>query len=78
MKLTDQQTEELRALAKAPQRTYGRHRARVQRNLAALGLAAFANEDGTPWKHGLEPGADLCVITDRGRAEASQLGSEGT
>jgi hypothetical protein len=66
MKLTKSQIEELRDLAKEPRPTFGKARARVQRNLFSMGYVIFTTEDGTPdaWVEG----AVQCRITDEGRA----------
>ena len=68
MKLTDPQHNELKRLAKQEQSTFGAARARVQRTLAAHGLAEFVEADGSKSK--TPEIADFCRITEDGRALA--------
>lgn len=63
-KLTPGQAAELRLLAQGRQSTYGKARARVQRNLVGLKLARFVSEAGQPAEAEF---ADLCEITEAGR-----------
>ena len=63
--LTKPQREELVKLSRGPQNTFGSSRARVQQTLYNAGLAAFANEDGSPFKDIEE--ADRCLITEAGK-----------
>jgi len=65
--LTKQQLRELRLLAKGPQPTFGRWRARVQNTLHSKGLVRFLENGKISAAAGVSKFADSCEITDAGR-----------
>lgn len=77
-RLTAAQLEELERLAKAPQPTFGTHRARVQNNLVLLRLAVFTLDgrklDGVCGPTGLRHCTDACEITHDGMVVLKQNG----
>lgn len=63
-KLTPAQVAELRRLVQERQPTFGKDRARVQRNLVNVRLARFVSTAGEPMEAEF---ADLCEATEAGR-----------